>query len=275
MRLIASTAHRWEEISIILFHEPPKTLDVIQPLLALPRDSFASLKRAMLRFEHDRRGSAASRLWEMFYASPALRTVQLSYIRMQAPPSILRQLTRLGVNVIGSDEVMDLLRACPQLEIFQAIVQPPSHIFPGIEDGYLIPIVPTPIVLPHLRVLMLSGLYDWSHFFEGLAAPRLDRLDMNQTGIQADAVQGMLQRSCAQLRMLALRSIYAGNDSEIVALLRCDELRHLEILRHVPYEGYDDPPDLFDPSPYLPPGIALVTRAYEEAENAYQSMRRT
>ncbi|TRM57528.1 hypothetical protein BD626DRAFT_574424 [Schizophyllum amplum] len=272
MELVASTAHRWAEVSIILLHGPPAVLDVIEPLLAVPRNSFVSLARATLRFEDDKHASAASRLWEALYGSPMLRAVQWFYVRVHAPALTLQQLTHIGVNAIRPEEVMGLLQACPRLEILQAIVEPAPDIYPGQNDGYLIPAMPAPIILPHLQVLMLSGMYDWSHFFEGLTVPRLNRLDLNIVGIQADAIQAMLRRSSAHLYMLTLRWLYAGNEREIVALLQSPELQNLKILRYHPYDGPEDEPDSFDPTPYLPSALLVLTRTYEDAESSYHAL---
>lgn len=274
MQLVASTSSRWEEISLIVKYEPPKIIDMIQPLLDLPRYAFVRLQRATIRFEtDDRDGSATSRLWESFYASPVLRTVQWFFAVIHAPSSTLRQLTRIGVNAIRSDKVMALLQACPQLEVLQAVVRHTPGVMPGKNDGYLIPSIATPIILRHLRVLMLSGMYDWSNLFGGLVVPNLVRLDLAVAGIQSDAIRAMLRRSSAHPRMLALRWILPGNDDELKLLFRCHELQDLRILRYDPYDGprirYRNQ---FDPLPYIPPHIVFFTQSYAEAEQAYHAL---
>ncbi|KAL1676217.1 hypothetical protein EV122DRAFT_280329 [Schizophyllum commune] len=273
MALVAASASRWEELSIILYNEPPTVPDMASPLLELPRNSFTSLKRAMVRFYNDDfEGTITSRLWDMFYLSPALHAAQWFYITVNAPPSFLQRLTHVGVETILPEHIMDLLRACHQLQVLQAVVLPEDGLLPGRNDGYLIQTLPAPIYLPHLRILRLRGMYDWSHFFDGITAPNITRIDMVIAGVQANPICAMLNRSSACLDMLALRWVRPGSDDEIVALLKSRELAFLKVFRYEPYEGREREPDFFDPSPYLPPSLVAFTRTYEEAEEAYRSL---
>ncbi|KAL1692117.1 hypothetical protein GGG16DRAFT_112439 [Schizophyllum commune] len=273
MALIAASADRWKELSIILFETPPTVHDMISPLLSMPHDSFASLERAMLRFyEDDVEDPAASRLWQTFYASPTLRAARWFYVEVDAPPSTLLHLTHVGVEVVSPEHILELVQACPQLQALQAVVLPAEHILAGRDDGYLIPTLSAPIYLPDLRTLTLRGMYDFSQFFNGITAPRISRLEMVIAGVQATPICAMLRRSSASLEMLALRWIYPGSDDEIAGLLQSREIENLKVFRYVPYEGIEREPDRFDPSPYLPPNLVAFTRDYDVAENVYRSL---
>ncbi|TRM55429.1 hypothetical protein BD626DRAFT_526994 [Schizophyllum amplum] len=253
MRMVASNAHRWVGIHIYIRQESPKVSDIFEPLYSLPTGSFASLEHATIRpgwrFIDDSTEAAALRLWDTFYTSSLLRTAHWALVPVRAPAPVLEQLTHVGVHVILAEDVMDLLRACPRLEVFQGTVVPPSNVIPGRNDGYLIPIVTTPIILSHIRILVLSGMYDWTHLFDGLSTPLLDRLEMCNTGIQANTIESMLSRSRAQLVMLALRHTYYGN---IFVYDRYDKA----------HRDSDVEPEDFDPSPYLPQTIILADNAY-------------
>ncbi|KAL1755891.1 hypothetical protein FB107DRAFT_274473 [Schizophyllum commune] len=275
MRYVAASASRWEEMSIILL-ESTGLSDIIQPLLEVPRTAYSCLRRAMIRFESDNAtGSTAMRLWEMFYASPVLRIAQWFYARIAPPQIVLHRLTHVGACVIDPDNLMNLLSTCPNLEVLQATVRPPPGVYPGREDGYLFPIISPPIVLSHLQNLQLGSMYDWSRFFDSVTISHIRLLRMTATGIQAPAISAMLRRSSARLDVLALRRLHAGNDGEVAALLRCHELQQLKIFCYHPYDGRCDrrPPDLFDPSPYLPPALVMYTKAYEDIEAMYDSSR--
>ncbi|KAL1692125.1 hypothetical protein GGG16DRAFT_124334 [Schizophyllum commune] len=274
MALVAASASRWKELSIILYNEPPTVPDMASPLLELPRNSFTSLKRAMVRFYNDDfEGTITSRLWDMFYLSPALHAAQWFSITVNAPPLFLQRLTHVGVETILPEHIMDLLRACHQMQVLQAVVLPEDGLLPGRNDGYLIQTLPAPIYLPNLRILRLRGMYDWSHFFDGITAPRIRRIEMVIAGVQATPICAMLSRSSASLDMLALRWIFPGSDGEIATLLQSHELRQLKIFRYEGYKGPEREPDLFDPSPYLPPNLVTFTKVYEEAEAAYHALR--
>ncbi|KAL1660842.1 hypothetical protein GGF50DRAFT_105965, partial [Schizophyllum commune] len=273
MSLIAASAGRWEEISIIVIHEPPSVSDLVKPLLELSRDSFTSLSRAILRFGRTDAGCAtASRLWEVFYMSPVLRVVQWSHATPIPPAATFQGLTHVGVDLIYAEEIMGFLRACSQVQVLQAVVKPPPHIYPSRDDGYLIPTLPAPIQLPQLRILMLRGMSDWSNLFGGITPPNLHRLDISMGGLQAEAILIMLKRASARLRALSLQWIYPGHHDDVVTLLRSNELQGLMVLRYYGYDGYDLEPDHFDPSPYLPPHLHSLTKTYEDMENACRSL---
>ncbi|KAL1692106.1 hypothetical protein GGG16DRAFT_124318 [Schizophyllum commune] len=205
MTLVAASASRWQEISIILHTKSPTVREVISPLLQMQDNSFRSVKRAMVRFfADDFARTTTSRLWEKLYASPALYAVQWFYTFVDAPSCVLQRLTHVGIEVILPEDLMALISACPQLQVLQAVVQP-ADAFVGRNDGHLIPILPAPIHLPHLRVLTLRGMYDWTRFFDGITAPNIERMEMVLAGIQANAIRAMLRRSSARLDMLALR----------------------------------------------------------------------
>ncbi|KAI5885353.1 uncharacterized protein SCHCODRAFT_02557649 [Schizophyllum commune H4-8] len=270
MTLVANSSRRWEEISIILRQKSPTPDELVSPLQQLPQNAFELLKKAMLRlFEDDHEGTISSRVWQKFYTSPALHAAKWFYVPVDAPASILRRLTHVGVEVILPEEIMELLRACPLLQALQAVVVPPEDLFPGRDDGYLFPILPTPIHLPYLRALTLRGMYDWSHFFDGIKAPRIRRIELVIAGVQATPICAMLSRSSASLDMLALRWVFPGCDGEIATLLRSPQLRQLKIFRYEGYKGPEREPDRFDPSPYLPPNLVTFTKIYEVAEKAY------
>ncbi|KAI5885380.1 uncharacterized protein SCHCODRAFT_02593909 [Schizophyllum commune H4-8] len=274
MRLVAASASRWEEISIILLGRV-KLADMVQPLLEVPRTSYSCLMRAMIRFESDDDRSVTMRLWEMFYASPALRIAQWFYARINAPQIVLHHLTHIGACVIRPEKLTELLAACPNLEVLQVAVRPAPGIYPGQEDGYLFPVISPPVVLSHLRTLELSRMWDWSRVFDSVTLPRIRWLRMSGAGIQSQAISAMLRRSSARLEVLVLRRLFWGNDEEVTALLQCPELQHLKIFCYHPYEGRSNrrPPDLLDPSPYIPPAVVKYTKVYGEIEAMYDSYR--
>ncbi|KAL1676231.1 hypothetical protein EV122DRAFT_216903 [Schizophyllum commune] len=273
MALVAASAGRWEEISIILHLKSPTVHDVVSLLLQVADNSFISVKRAMLRFfADDFEHTHTSRLWQKFYTSPALHVAQWFYIHVNAPSTVLRRLTHVGVEVVPPGALMALVSACPRLQTLQAVVLPRDSML-GKRDGHLIQELPSPIQLPYLRNLTLRGMYDWTRFFDGITAPSISRMEMVIAGIQANPIRAMLSRSAARLDMLALRWVRPGSDDEIVALLRSRELEQLKVFRYEPYEGREREHDLFDPSPHLPPKLVAFTRTYEAAEQAYRSLR--
>ncbi|KAI4521209.1 hypothetical protein K525DRAFT_270088 [Schizophyllum commune Loenen D] len=274
MALVAASASRWEEISIILYNTPPTVHDMVSPLLELPRDAFTFLRRALLLFEEDDSQTlGASRLWQMFYTSPALRVAQWYFrLPINAPPETLRRLTHVGFNVIRPEAIMGVIHACPQLQVLQAIVQPETLIWSGQDDGYMIQCPSTPIHLAHLHTVMLRGMHNWTNFFEGITAPNLRRLEFHIAGVQAGVVCAMLARSSACLDMIALRWLAPGFDDEVIALLQAPRLKDLKILCHEPYRGWEREPDHFDPSPYLPSNLVTFTQSYEAAESMYRSL---
>ncbi|TRM61655.1 hypothetical protein BD626DRAFT_459896 [Schizophyllum amplum] len=278
MRMVASTSHRWIGIHIFILGEEPKMSDLFEPLYSVPMGSFSSLKSVTLRpvrFVDDDGMRATLRLWDTFYSSSAVRAVRWFGVAVDVVNHAhsLHLLTHVGVNCILSHEVMDLLRACPRLEVFQGTVVHPPGLFPGTADGYLIPASTTPIALPHLRILVLSGMSDWSNLFDGLAVPLLNRLELSITDIQAHAIERLLERSEAKLAMLALRHISCENVEQIKALLRCPALRRLKIFVYQPSEGSSECEDrwYFNPKRFVPANVVLCTKMYEHADSFYRA----
>ncbi|KAI4523232.1 hypothetical protein K525DRAFT_196896, partial [Schizophyllum commune Loenen D] len=275
MRSVAASAPRWEEISIVL-RRRANVSDLVQPLLDGSRASYCCLRRAMIRLESDDADrSTTMRLWELFYTSPVLRIAQWFYARIDAPQIVLHRLTHIGACVIRPEKLMKLLAACPNLEVLQVAVRPAPGINPGKEDGYLFPLISPPVVLSHLRILELSHMWDWSRVFDSVNLPCIRWLRISRAGIQPQAISAMLRRSSARLEVLVLRRLYWGNDDEVAALLQCPELQQLKVFCYHPYDGRCNrrPPDLFDPSPYIPPAVAKYSKAYGEIEAMYDSYK--
>ncbi|KAI4521210.1 hypothetical protein K525DRAFT_285193 [Schizophyllum commune Loenen D] len=269
MKVVASSAHRWGEISVIMKHDPPKVCDMMAPLLQLPEDSFVSLRRAMIRLhEDDWEQTTTSRLWEKFHPSPALREVQWFCKHLNAPPNVLHKLTHVGVNSILAGDIMDLLRECPLLEVLQANVNPAEGLLSEKDDGFLFPVPSEPIMLPHLRILILAGMYDWGNFFGGLIASSLDRLEMCVAGVHASPICAMLRRSSARLRTLAFRWIYQESNDEIAALLQSPEMQNLKYFSYDPYTRFRKEPITFNPSHYLPSRDVVYTKTLVQANIA-------
>ncbi|TRM70417.1 hypothetical protein BD626DRAFT_364061, partial [Schizophyllum amplum] len=241
MNLVAFAAHRWAEISIFWAEYTPRPIILAAPLFSVPAGSFRSLVRATvdLSAERDSNSSASKGLWRTFNGSTALRTVRLQsydqwqgvYIYVAVLGSLrLQSLTSLGVKDVLPEHVMDLLKRCPALESFQAVVSTAL----GSNKGDLIPIVKKPISLSQLKVLILSGQRSFGNLFKGIKVPLLNRLDLSNAGVQADLIEDMLTRSNAQLRMLSIWQgvKHDGVPKEIMALLRCAALRQLKIFRY-------------------------------------------
>ncbi|KAI5898944.1 uncharacterized protein SCHCODRAFT_02527472, partial [Schizophyllum commune H4-8] len=231
MQIVASVSFRWDEISILSTRSEPTLLDLVAPLLFQPTNAFRRLRRAMIKHHnHLKEPAVDCLLWQMFFASPSLRQAQWAGAHVHAPASTLVKLTHVGVNDLPPQNILDLVRSCPKIEVLQISVRSNESVFPGKEDGHLIPCVSPRVVLPHLRVIMLSCFGDWTNFFESISTPSLSRLDFAYTGIQATAIDTMLQSSHARLDMLSLRYIYDGHDVQCAALLRCASLRQLRIV---------------------------------------------
>ena len=187
----------------------------------------------------------------------------------------LRNITHLGVNQIRNNELKDILAACPRVEVLQVKLGFTS-MTPGQPDTYALP-MPSSIVLGRLRVLMLSGQRDWQPLYDCLTAPRLDRLDISGAGVQADAIEGMLDRSSTKLRMLTLHDIHPNDLDDAANLLLCGHLRELRILRVEVFKPDPMPPGStadFDPRPFLGLQAAkcLFTSKFRAAEDAYAAL---
>ncbi|TRM70502.1 hypothetical protein BD626DRAFT_449066 [Schizophyllum amplum] len=270
MRVLASVPDRWEEISLRL----DETRGVLDPLLSLPPNSFTILRRASLRFRDCNSACALDiPLWKAFHTSPVLASVEWwddPYIHFAASSTTLVHLTHISANGIRPENFMALLQACPQLEVMQVTVARAPDVFPGPNDGYLLPVLQH-VSLPHLQELMLSGMRDWSRLFTCLSVPRLRRLDLSLARIQTDAVDGMLTRSAARLKMLTLHRVPSGQTEHVAALLRCMGLRHLEVFR---WAFHNRTADDFDPFLLLPQHIKYYTTSYRKAETMYHMYRR-
>ncbi|KAL1716255.1 hypothetical protein EV715DRAFT_275222 [Schizophyllum commune] len=273
MSLVASTASRWKEVSITL----SANLDVLEPLRILPAGCFTSLERASIQLRNG--GPLQARpendLWRILGPSASLRVVDFWDDPRRPPLRIasmpLRNITHLGVNQIRNNELKDILAACPRVEVLQVKLGFIS-MTPGQPDTYALP-MPSSITLGRLRVLMLSGQRDWQPLYDCLTAPRLDRLDISGAGVQADAIEGMLDRSSTKLRMLTLHDIHPNDLDDAANLLLCGHLRELRILRVEVFKPDPMPPGStadFDPRPFLGLQAAkcLFTSKFRAAEDA-------
>ncbi|TRM70419.1 hypothetical protein BD626DRAFT_591569, partial [Schizophyllum amplum] len=280
MLLVAFAAHRWAEISILWAKGTPKPIIVAGPLLSIPATSFRSLVRATIDFPAEDEGdfSASKCLWKGFSASAALRTVRLrSFKSVNFYAEVLgslplQHLTNLGVHIIQPEDIMALLKGCPRLESFSAIVFTAT----GSNDGdWIHSRVTKPILLSRLRVLILSGQHTFDNLFRGIMVPLLDRLDLTLTAVHADVIEDMLTRSNAQLRMLSIwqcklsKGVYIAAPDDIKDLLRRAALQQLKIFR---YTRKDVENDLFDPTPHLQQEHIFYTEDYYEGEIAYESI---
>ncbi|KAL1672290.1 hypothetical protein EV122DRAFT_178916, partial [Schizophyllum commune] len=277
MSLVASTASRWKEVSITL----SANLDVLEPLRILPAGCFTSLERASIQLRNG--GPLQARpendLWRILGPSASLRVVDFWDDPRRPPLRIasmpLRNITHLGVNQIRNNELKDILAACPRVEVLQVKLGFIS-MTPGQPDTYALP-MPSSITLGRLRVLMLSGQRDWQPLYDCLTAPRLDRLDISGAGVQADAIEGMLDRSSTKLRMLTLHDIHPNDLDDAANLLLCGHLRELRILRVEVFKPDPMPPGStadFDPRPFLGLQAAkcLFTSKFRAAEDAYAAL---
>ncbi|KAL1675132.1 hypothetical protein EV122DRAFT_292933 [Schizophyllum commune] len=268
MRTAASVCFLWEEISILQASGPLSLEEQLEPLLAVSPGAYRRLQRATIWcWSPSASGPIACRLWEMFFASPSIRTAQWFSPVLHVPSRGLSKLTHIGANHIPPEMILDLLRSCPQVEVLQ--VAPNATIYTDYFRIDVVPVLHVPIVLPHLRKLMLGRMHKWANFFGSITAPNLDRLDIACSGVQARAIESMLRRSNARLSMLSIRCLYYGTASECAALLRSAPLQHLRILLHEVLSETDKGGlEMFDPIPVLPPGATLMND-FELADQAY------
>lgn len=271
MSLVASNAHRWEEISIELWREH----DCLQPLISLPPGTFISLRRARICFWGA--GAQASTpdtlLWRLFCTSPSLDTVdwiRKDYIQAGLADAPLRQLTRLGLHWIEPSVLYPFLSSCTGLE--ELLVSIDQTVLDQQHAGPLP--IPSPLRLPHLRVLMLCGPANWERLFSSLTVLSLERLDVSRMNIHGSAIERMLRTSNARLRMLAIHWPAKDEGNIILALLRSSCMQHLRILRYERYLpdgwalGWED---TFDLRPFVPNHIAFTESAVQ-AELYYAQM---
>ncbi|KAI4526941.1 hypothetical protein K525DRAFT_187860 [Schizophyllum commune Loenen D] len=269
MRLVASVSHRWVEISVVVTQTPFEPFDGMNHLTDLPVGAFPLLERAMLYFMYDYKESSRA-LWERFFSSPALRTIHWRGVGFRAPSSVLEQLTHVAVDRIDPADIMDFLRSSKQLEFLRVALKSDESLFAGTDDGAFIARLSTPVDLPRMQVLMLSGMYNMVNLLDCICVPLLRRLDLTSSGVQAHAVEGMLQRSRAQLTMLGLRRMYKGHIDQTTMLLQSLPLRHLSIFLYEPYPPHGRKEiEPFDPRPYLPPYLILFTHNHVQADTMY------
>ncbi|KAL1724799.1 hypothetical protein EV714DRAFT_288231 [Schizophyllum commune] len=272
MPLVASNAHRWEEISIELWRER----ECLQPLISLSPGTFIALRRARICFWGA--GAQASTpdtlLWRSFCTSPSLDTVdwiRKDYIQAGLADAPLRQLTRLGLHWIEPNMLYPFLNSCTRLE--ELLVSIDQTIL-GQQHAGPLPI-PSPLRLPHLRVMMLCGPADWERLFSSLTVPSLERLDVSRMSIRGSAMERMLRTSNARLRMLAIHWPAKDEGDIILALLRSSCMQHLRILRYERYIpdgwalGWED---TFDLQSFVPDHISFTVSA-TQAEHYYTHMR--
>ncbi|KAI4527929.1 hypothetical protein K525DRAFT_216662 [Schizophyllum commune Loenen D] len=270
MRLVAANAHRWTEISIRLFKE----LESLEPLLSTPPESFSSLQRAhidiALCLTHG--SSIDTSLWRMFMRSPHLRVVDwthAAYTRAGISLAPLHQLTHVGLHDAKPDMLPPILSLCVNLEflVISIFLDPfaadPFHDCPSYH-------------LPHLRDLLLCGSYDWSILLSCLIAPALQRLEMSKTKIYRSAIERMLRRSSARLRMFGMHWLVTGQAEDVVALLRGPFMKDLQILLYESYfEGLIEEWEArFDPRPFIPSHVSFYTTSALQAEELYGMMPR-
>ncbi|KAL1700790.1 hypothetical protein EV121DRAFT_272827 [Schizophyllum commune] len=96
MQTVASVAFLWEEISIIHSKAPLKFEDLIEPLLSVSANAYKRLRRATIYHYHGYTDApAAIGLWELFFASPVIRTAQWFGSRVRIPSHALERLTHI------------------------------------------------------------------------------------------------------------------------------------------------------------------------------------
>ncbi|KAL1700807.1 hypothetical protein EV121DRAFT_283143 [Schizophyllum commune] len=250
MSLVAANAHRWSEISIELFDER----ELLLPLATLPRGSFSSLHSARISF------------WR---GLESVDWMHQHYFRAGLASAPLHQLTRLGLHSLDPPLVLPFLTSCVKLEILLIGITPLSLRDAG---GQLL--IQSPILLPHLRVLLLRGAINWEPLYSSLTAPALDRLDMSRMEIDGREIERMLCRSKARLRMLAIHWPVKDQGDGIVALLRSSTMQNLKLVRYKPYFaggrrlGWED---AFDLRPSVPDHV-FYTSSSVEAEQYYSSI---
>ncbi|KAL1724663.1 hypothetical protein EV714DRAFT_240545, partial [Schizophyllum commune] len=224
MRLVATNAHRWIEISIEMFNEH----DALQPLIALPAGSFSALRRARLTFwgrgSTDR--SADTLLWNVFHTSPQLVSLDWNHaehIQSGLALAPLHQLTELGLHFAQPDTLVPILRSCTSLEVLLIGIHPTWKIM-GNEGPISLQLSAH---LPRLRVLTCRGPYDWAQLFSLLYVPALVRLDLGHMDVNVVDIEMVLRRSSARLMMLTIYRPAINQADNIIALLRSSILQGL------------------------------------------------
>ncbi|KAL1687264.1 hypothetical protein GGG16DRAFT_62576 [Schizophyllum commune] len=265
MRIVAANAHRWTEISFRLL----EGVDSLQPLLATPPGAFSALQKAHIdiRLCRTHASSTDTSLWRLLMHSPNLRVVdwtQAAYVRSGISLAPLQQLTHVGLHYATPDMLTPILSTCVKLEVLvisiyvKALAADPFH-----EDlSYR---------LPHLRDLLLCGSYDWSALLSCLVAPSLQRLELSKTKMYRGAIEGMLRRSTARLRMLGMHWLMTNQAEDVVALLHGELMKDLQIVLYERYieGGIEEWEAHFDLMPFLPSHVSFYTTNALRAEEAY------
>ncbi|KAL1687291.1 hypothetical protein GGG16DRAFT_105181 [Schizophyllum commune] len=277
MRLVAAHPHRWAEISIGL----DLAYDILDPLLALPSGAFASLAKTSVHLlgRDEPFGCFPDfSLMKLFYSSPALRTVEWwcdPYDKPHITSAPMDQLTHIGLKYFRPEHLFDLLRSCPRLEVLQVSLQPSMQTLASrIPESEWLPAGAPAITLLYLRAMALCGLVDWSRLYDCLIVPSLRRLELNQSGVQASAIEGMLQRSASQLQLLTLFRPFKGWMDKIEKLLHSPAMASLRIVRYEIYVNTARRPDweTGDISPFIPLQVDVYTARSLIAEEAYKRL---
>ncbi|KAL1702132.1 hypothetical protein EV121DRAFT_282123 [Schizophyllum commune] len=259
LSIVAENAARWDELSIHVEDED----DILSALLKAPLGAYSSLKRTSVYNEAQECTSTLHALYHRFYASQELHSITFwdsmdpPYLTLHDAP--ITHLARISVRYMRDPQaVLTLLYSCPQLEVLDLNAEIP---YPEREGVYSLG---RQLCLPRLKILSLSGRLDWTVFLEHLHAPCLDRLDMRWD--MSPAIVGMVNRSGARIRMLAIFRETFDHHKITVPLLQSKAMQSLQILR---YDAGSAKP--FNLTPFLPPSVRLVTYDYEQAESAYQN----
>ncbi|KAL1716202.1 hypothetical protein EV715DRAFT_205820, partial [Schizophyllum commune] len=272
MDLVAANAQRWKEISIELCDRR----DALKPLIALPSGAFSILSRARIEFFRleAQESSLDTQLWRSWLTSPMLSSVDwvdTEHIRSGLAVAPLERLTSIGMHSAEPAMLACVLNVCISLETLLVEIKPHAL-------RRSIPLTLTfPICLPHLRTLMLCGPYNWTPLFSKLTLPSLDRLELSRQHIRGRDIEGMLQRSCAHLRMLTIFWPVLNQADHILALVRSASLRDLKVLRYqcsTPGGADQGWEDAFDLRPFVPVQVLYTTDA-NEAEHLYAGLENT
>ncbi|KAI5885463.1 uncharacterized protein SCHCODRAFT_01136376 [Schizophyllum commune H4-8] len=266
MDLVAANAHRWREISIELYDRR----DAVQPLIALPPGAFRILSRARINFYslNAEESSLDTQLWRSWLTSPTLSSVDwvnTEHIRSGLAVASLQRLTSIGMHFAEPAMLACILNTCLSLEVLLVEIEPHTLRMRSM------PLTLNSISLPHLRTLMLCGPYNWTPLFNALTIPAIDRLELSRQNINGHDIEGMLQRSCARLRMLTIFWPGLNQADHILAIVRSASLRGLKVLRYQcsPHGGANQGwEDAFDIRPFVPAGV-LYTADANEAECLY------
>ncbi|KAL1749254.1 hypothetical protein HDZ31DRAFT_27977 [Schizophyllum fasciatum] len=276
MRIVSETPGRWQELTILM----RDAVDALDSVLTLTNGLFTSLER--VRLDLRVRGydewsiRLDSRFWQLLYTSPNLREVEWwgdPYDDLSASSAPLQQLTQVVVKGIQPKHFIDLLRSCPQLEAIQACVVRALRDL-RIPDIDIFPSSTRSITLKKLRVLMLHGLEDYSRLFPILIVPALSRLELRQSGVQAAAIESMLLRSDAALRMFTIHCPCTGWLDDIQGLLQSSAMQSLRIFRYDPCVGVWRQSDYetLDIASFVPAHVKVFTSEYAVSEAAYRKL---